>query len=56
MDDLEEYIRNKPLIYHIRKLETKVEKILREKDDLAQKLRDEQLENAKLIQKWRMSS
>jgi transcriptional regulator with XRE-family HTH domain len=51
MKDLEEYRRNKPLIDHIRQLENEVEKIQREKDDLAQKLRDEQLESAKWLQK-----
>jgi transcriptional regulator with XRE-family HTH domain len=53
MNDLEEYRRNKPLVDRIRQLENKVEKIQREKDDLAQELRDEQIENAKWVQKWR---
>jgi hypothetical protein len=56
MNDLEEYRSNKPLIDRIRQLENKVEKTQREKDYLAKKLRNEQIENAKLIQQWRMSS
>ena len=56
MNDLKEYRRHKPLVDRIRQLENKVEKIQREKDDLAQELRDEQIENAKWVQKLRMSS
>jgi len=55
MDDLEEYKRNIPLIDYIKQLKNQLEK-QRERDYLAEKLRDEQIENAKWLQKWRMSS
>ena len=54
MDDLEEYKRNTPLIDYIKQLKNQLEKT--ERDYLAEKLRDEQIENAKWLQKWRMSS
>jgi transcriptional regulator with XRE-family HTH domain len=56
MDDLEEYRRNKPLIDRIKQLESQKENIKRERDYYAQQLKNEQIENAKLIQQWRMSS
>ena len=56
MNDLDEYKSNKPLIYRIPQAESQVEKIKGERDYYIQQLRNEQLENAKLIQQWRMSS
>jgi transcriptional regulator with XRE-family HTH domain len=56
MDDLEEYRRNKPLIDRIKQLEIQIENIKGERDYYAQQLKNEQIENAKLIQQWRMTS
>ena len=56
MNDLDEYKSNKPLIDRIKQAESQVEKIKGERDYYIQQLRNEQLENAKLIQQWRMSS
>jgi hypothetical protein len=56
MNDLEEYKKNKPLIDYIKQLKNKVEKAEKERDYYAEKLSNEQIENAKLIQEWRMSS
>jgi transcriptional regulator with XRE-family HTH domain len=56
MDDLEEYRRNKPLIDRIKQLESQIENIKGERDYYAQQLKNEQIENAKLIQQWRMAS
>jgi hypothetical protein len=55
MDDLEEYIRNKPLIDHIKKLEDQLEKKEREKVDLSEKLSAERMENVRLIREWKFS-
>jgi hypothetical protein len=55
MDDLEEYRRNKPLIDRIKKLEKELEEGKQEKAYLIQRVRDEQMENAKLIQQWKLS-
>ena len=56
MNDLEKYIKNKTLIDRVKQLENQIEKIKRERDYYAQQLRNEQLENSKLVQQWRMSS
>ena len=56
MNDLDEYKSNKPLIDYIKQLKSQAETIKRERDYYIQQLRNEQLENAKLIQQWRMSS
>jgi transcriptional regulator with XRE-family HTH domain len=56
MDDLEEYKSNKPLIDRIKELESQKENLKRERDDCAQQLKNEQIENTKLIQQLRMSS
>jgi transcriptional regulator with XRE-family HTH domain len=56
MNNLEKYIKNKSLIDRVKQLENQIEKIKRERDYYAQQLRNEQLENSKLIQQWRMSS
>jgi L-fucose isomerase-like protein len=56
MNKLEKYIKNKSLIDRVKQLENQIEKIKRERDYYAQQLRNEQLENSKLIQQWRMSS
>ena len=56
MDDHEEYRSNKPSIDYIRELKNKVEEVEKERDYYAQQLRNEQIENAKLIRQWRMSS
>jgi L-fucose isomerase-like protein len=56
MNNLEKYIKNKSLIDPVKQLENQIEKIKRERDYYAQQLRNEQLENSKLIQQWRMSS
>jgi L-fucose isomerase-like protein len=56
MNNLEKYIKNKSLIDPVKQLENQIEKIKRERDYYAQQLRNEQIENSKLIQQWRMSS
>jgi hypothetical protein len=56
MDNLEEYKSNKPLIDRIKELENQKENLKRERDDCAQQLKNEQIENAKLIQQLGMSS
>jgi transcriptional regulator with XRE-family HTH domain len=55
MDDLEEYRRNKPLIDRIKQLENELEEGKQERAYLIQRVRDEQMENAKLIQQWKLS-
>ncbi len=55
MDDLEEYRRNKPLIDRIKQLENELEEGKQERAHLIQRVRDEQMENAKLIQQWKLS-
>jgi hypothetical protein len=55
MNDLEEYRRNKPLIDRIKQLEYQLGKKER-KSLVDQKISAEQIENSRLIQKWRMSS
>jgi transcriptional regulator with XRE-family HTH domain len=55
MDDLEEYRRNKALIDRIKQLENQLEKKEREKVDLIEKLSAEQMENARLMQEWKLS-
>ncbi len=55
MDDLEEYRRNKPLIDRIKQLENDLEEGKQEKAYLIQRVRDEQMENTKLIQQWKLS-
>jgi flagellar biosynthesis chaperone FliJ len=52
MNDLEKCIKNKSLIDRVKQLENQIEKIKRERDYYAQQLRNEQLENSKLIQQW----
>jgi Na+/phosphate symporter len=52
MNNLEKYIKNKSLIDPVKQLENQIEKIKRERDYYAQQLRNEQLENSKLIQQW----
>ena len=44
-----------PLIDYIEAAKKPIRKS-RKRDHLAEKLRDEQIENAKWLQKWRMSS
>jgi flagellar biosynthesis chaperone FliJ len=56
MNNLEKYIKNTSLIDPVKQLENQIEKIKRERDYYAQQLRNEQLENSKLLQQWRMSS
>jgi hypothetical protein len=55
INDLEECRRNEPLIDRIKQLENQREK-KRENHYLIKKLNAEQIENARLIQEWRMSS
>jgi predicted nucleotidyltransferase len=55
MDVLEEYRRNKPLSDRIKQLENQLEKKEREKVDLIEKLSAEQMENARLMQEWKLS-
>jgi hypothetical protein len=55
MHDLEEYRINKPLSDRIKQLENELEEEKREKAYLIQRVRDEQMENAKLIQQWKLS-
>jgi transcriptional regulator with XRE-family HTH domain len=54
MDDLEEYKRNIPLIDYIKQLKTQLEEEKQNIINLVKKLSNEQLENAKWLQKWRM--
>ena len=56
MDDLDEYKRNLPLIDYNRQLKNQLEVAKQKIISLDQKLCNEQIENARLIQKWRMSS
>jgi hypothetical protein len=55
INDLIECRRNEPLIDRIKQLENQREK-KRENHYLIKKLNAEQIENARLIQEWRMSS
>ena len=55
MDDLEEYKRNIPLIDYIKQLKNQLKEANQKIINLVKKLTDEQLENAKWLQKWRMS-
>ena len=54
MDDLEEYKRNIPLIDYIKQLKNQLEVAKQNIINLVKKLSNEQLENAKWLQKWRM--
>jgi hypothetical protein len=54
MNDLDEYKSNKPLIDYIKQLKTQLEEAKQNIINLVKKLSDEQLENAKWLQKWRM--
>jgi hypothetical protein len=56
MEDLEEYKRNMPLIDYIEQQKNQLEKAKQKIINLAKELSNEQLENAKWHQKWRMSS
>ena len=56
MNDLDEYKSNKPLIDYIKQVKNQVEKTKEKEIIISQKLRNEQIENAKWIQQWRMSS
>jgi transcriptional regulator with XRE-family HTH domain len=56
MNDLEEYKKNRPSINRIKQLEGQIEKTKRERDYYAQQLRNEQIDKAKFVQFWRMSS
>jgi hypothetical protein len=55
-DDLEEYKRNIPLIDYIKTLKNQLDEAKQKIINLVEKLSDEQLESAKWLQKWRMSS
>ena len=56
MNDLEEYKRNIPLIDYITQLKNQLKEAKQTIINLAKELSNEQLENAKWLQKWRMSS
>src|ERR687890_202413 len=56
MNDLEEYKRNIPLIDYITQVKNQLKEAKQTIINLAKELSSEQLENAKWLQKWRISS